>query len=86
MPIGHLQHVAKAEMGKRAMGIELRNNGGEFDRIIVTMLLEQRSDERCDRYIVERMKLCGAIEPRGLCLCGAVLSGCGSMSQKSQES
>lgn len=86
MPVCHLQRVADSEVCKSAMGIELGNNDGEFDGVILTMLLEQRSDERCNRYIVERMKLCGAIEPRGLCLCGAVLSGCGSMSQKSQES
>ena len=48
MPVCHLQRVAETEVRKSAMRIELGNNGGEFDRVVVTMLLEQRSNERVD--------------------------------------
>ncbi len=86
MPVCHLQRVAETEVCKRAVGIELSNNGGEFDRVVMTMLLEQSDDERVDGLVVERMALCSGIEPRGLCFCGAVLPGCGGMPQESQES
>ena len=86
MPICHLQCVAEAEVRKRPMRIELRNNGGEFERVVVTMFFEQIDDERIDGLVVERIALCSRVEPSGLCFCGAVLPGCGGMSQESQES
>jgi hypothetical protein len=86
MSVCHLQRVADTEVRKSAMGIELGNNGGEFNRIVLTMLLEQRSNERLDRLIVEWVALCGGIEPLGLRFRGAVLPGCGGMPQESQES
>jgi hypothetical protein len=86
MPICHLQCVAEAEVRKRPMRIELSNNGGEFERVVVTMFFEQIDDERIDGLVVERMALCSGIEPSGLCFRSAVLPGCGGMSQESQES
>ena len=86
MPIRHLQRIAKTKVRKSAVRIELGNNGGEFDGVVVTMLFEQRGDERFERSVVERMELRRGVEPFGFGFCRAVLPGCGGMPQKSQES
>ncbi len=73
-------------MRRRAIGLELGNNGGECNGVVVKMLLKQGVEERFERRLVEWMKLRGCFEPLRSRVCRPVLLCCGSMPQKGQES
>ena len=65
---------------------ELRNNGGQFDCVVVALLLDQSVDVRGERRVVERVELRRGIEPLRFGFRSAVLSGCGGLPHEVKES
>ena len=82
----HLQGVAETEVRMGVVLVELRNNGGQFDCIAMSLLFNQRVGERSERLVVERTQLCGGMERLGLKRPRAGAASRGTLPQKVKES
>jgi hypothetical protein len=65
--------------------IELRNNGGELDGVVMTILFDEACDECCERSLVEWMQLRRRPETVGFRRRAAALPGRGGIAQQIQE-